>query len=138
MTTTAQSYEDAVLKTVMWWSEKAFATPMNQNNGDNSSAGGFAFLLMNMISRDAQQSVSKEQIKKFEDKLTELLTLEKRRNPSNSLQLHVDYHPDRILAEACSFAGINPMVLPCKSGTYIDNSNHVMAKYQYGGSYQEL
>lgn len=41
------NFTDAALKTAMWWSEKVFRTPMNQNNGDNTQQGGLTFLLQN-------------------------------------------------------------------------------------------
>jgi len=66
-----QTYEEAVLKTVMFWTEKAFETPMNQNNGDDSERGGLAFLLMNTLASRAQKTATPEKIKLFEKKLTE-------------------------------------------------------------------
>ena len=49
-----QTYEEAVLKSVMWWADKSFRTRMNQNNGDNSHQGGIISVLMNTASMEAQ------------------------------------------------------------------------------------
>lgn len=131
-----QSYEDAVLKTVMWWSEKSFNTTLNQNNGDNSPQGGLTFMLMNMLSMDSQKDATPDKIKKFEEKLTELL-MEKKDN-SYDRTLDVDYHPCELLSTACEYAGINPGCLPCKTFSRIDNQNRVYVKYQYGAPTIEI
>lgn len=125
-----QTYEEAVLKTVMWWSDKAFRTPLNQNNGDDSHQGSMIFMLQNMVSTKAQDTATPEKIKKFENKLTELLM-----NKSGyEVILDVDYHPCELLATAATFAGIDTGCFPCKSYTTITKSNEVFAKYQYGNS----
>lgn len=132
-----ETYQDAVLKSVMWWSEKAFATPANQNNGDDSENGGMTFMLMNLVASKAQKEVSTEQIKKFEEKLSEIL-LEAEGKGKFHNELSVDYHPNQALAEACEYAGVNPMCLPCKTFTYIDKDNVVNGRYQYGGEWFKL
>lgn len=131
-----QSYEDAVLKTVMWWVEKSFNTTLNQNNGDNSPQGGMAFMLMNMLSMDSQKDATPDKIKKFEEKLTELL-MENRDDRFNR-NLDVDYHPCKLLSIACEYAGINPGCLPCKTFSQIDDQNRVYVKYQYGAPTIEI
>lgn len=132
-----ETYEDAVLKSVMWWSEKSFTGKLNQNNGDDSPNGGMSFLLMNMVSQNAQKAVTPDKVKKFEEKLTKsLLALKGKGRYSN--ELHVDYHPNSILYDACMFAEIDPMCLPCKTFTYIDNENIVNGRYQYGGEWFKL
>ncbi len=132
-----ETYEDAVLKTVMWWSEKAFQTPLNQNNGDDSPSGGMAFMLMNMVANKAQTEITLDQIKNFEDKLFEILMADKF-NLGNRAQCEVDYHPNKHLHEACEFAKINSSCLPCKTFTYIDVNNVVNGRYQYGGNWFKL
>lgn len=129
-----QTYEEAVLKTVMWWTEKSFRTPLNQNNGDNSSAGTMTHMLMNMVASKAQEEITDEKIKKFESKLTELLMKAERHERA----LHVDYHPCSFLFESAKFAGIDSHCFPCKSRTHIDENNRVHAKYQYGNSSVEI
>jgi hypothetical protein len=47
-----QTLEVAVQKIVKWWSQKAFRTPLNQNNGDNSEHGAMAFMLINFRRKD--------------------------------------------------------------------------------------
>lgn len=132
-----QSYEEAVIKTVLWWSEKAFNTPLNQNNGDNSSSGAMAFMLMNTAANFAKETITPDKIKKFEQKLTELL-MSAESGSTYDRSLSVDYSPCEKLYEACLFAGIDTLCLPCKSHSCIEKDNRAMAKYQYGGSYISL
>lgn len=129
-----QSYEDAVLKVVMWWSDKSFRAVMNQNNGDNSQQGGVVSALMNMVSLKAQDAVSDEQIKKFESKLTDLLMNAGKFDRT----LSVDYDPCEMLYKAAEFAGIDTYCFPCKSHTRIDEQNNAYAKYQYGAQEVKL
>ena len=131
-----QTYEDAVVKTVLWWSDK-LQTPMNKNNGDDSQAGGMAFMLMNMLGSSAQESITEDKIKVFEETLTNMLMLEEGKKWKDTT-LSVDYHPCNKLAEACDKADINTGALPIKSHTFISNNNIASAKYQYGGSMVEL
>ena len=126
-----QSYEDAVLKTVMFWSDKSFRTILNQNNGDDSPQGGIMFALMNMVSGKAQESITEEKIKLFEKKLTELLMSCDKYDRT----LDVDYHPCILLSEAAKFAEIDEKCFPCKTVTRIDEDNTVHAKYQYGAKW---
>ncbi|RPI84576.1 MAG: hypothetical protein EHM34_03355 [Nitrosopumilales archaeon] len=129
------TYEEAVLKVVMWWSDKAFRTPMNQDNGADSDTGFMTFMLMNILSDKAQEKVTEEQIRKFEDKLTELLM---KASCKWERDLDVDYHPCSTLVEAAIFAGIDCSCFPCKSWTQIREDNRVFAKYKYGGDSVEL
>jgi hypothetical protein len=131
------TYEEAVLKTVMFWSDKSFRAVLNQNNGDNSRHGGLSFILMNMASESAKDELTDEKIKKFEDRLYELL-MALENEPAHTRNLDVDYNPNRLLAEACKHAGVNPMCLPCKTWTSIKEDNTVLSKYQYGAKTIEL
>lgn len=132
-----QSYEDAVIKVVLWWSEKSFKAALNQNNGDNSREGGMAFALMNTLAMDIQNKTTPEQIKKFEDKLTQLL-MGVAHESNHMKSLEVDYDPCRFLGEAMQHAGINSKCLPIKSWTRISDTNVAYAKYQYGNGEIEL
>jgi len=132
-----QTYEEAVLKIVMWWSEKSFKTPMNQNNGDDSTTEGIVHMMINAISRNIQKDISEDQIKIFEKELTSLL-LKKENSPIHEKYLNVDYGPCEILAKACDTAQIDPLILPCKSSTHIDTFNKATASYQYSGKIIEL
>jgi len=129
-----QTYEEAVLKTVMWWSDKSFRTPLNQNNGDDSPQGGMMFALMNTVSMNAQQTATVEKQKAFESKLTELLM----NCAKQERTLDVDYHPCRMLSEAANFAGIDSGCFPCKSYTSIDDNNKAFAKHGYGKATVEI
>lgn len=128
-----QTLEDAVLKTVTWWSDKSFRAVLNQDNGSGND--GMVHFLLNAVSSKAQIQITEDQIKKFESKLTELLMNAK---SSYDRSLSVDYHPCEKLAVAADYAGINPMCFPCKSNTSIDNNNKAFAKYQYGGEHKEI
>lgn len=132
-----RTYKQAVKITVDWWIEKSFNTPMNQNNGDDSSTGGIAFVLMNELSSDAQSSTNQESIEKFRTKLTELLLAKEGANHFHN-QLDVDYHPNGILRLACEYADVNPMLLPIKTFTRINDENYVEGRYQYGGDWFKL
>jgi hypothetical protein len=135
--TETQTYQDAVLKTVMFWSEKSFNTKMNQNNGDDSSNGAITHMLMNMLSMQSQDKLTPDKIKRFEQKLTEILISE-RENRLWDITLDVDYHPCQQLYEAAQFAGIDPGCFPCKTCTIIKQDNTALAKYQYGGKFITL
>lgn len=127
-----RTYKEAVELTVKWWSEKSFKTAVNQNNGDNSSAGGFGFLLMNMASSAAKNNLTDEKIKKFKNKLNEILLAAEGKGRFQN-KLDVDYHPNKILSDACEFSEINTGCLPCKTFTFINNENEIEGRYQYGG-----
>jgi len=129
-----RTYAEAVEICVNWWSEKSFNTPLNQNNGDDSAQGGMAFLLMNMLSSSAQSETTPEKIAAFKSKLTELLMAKE----GKENLLHVDYHPNALLTEACEFAGVRPSCLPCKTNTSINKNNQVEGRYQYGGAWFKL
>lgn len=126
-----QTYEEAVLKTVMWWSE-AIQKPINQDNGDTSENGAMAFMLMNMVAGNAQDSITPDKIKSFEDALTKrLLAVEYRKHEQD---LDVDYHPNQILAECANVAGISSSVFPCKTWSRIGAQNEVNVSLGYGTS----
>jgi hypothetical protein len=132
-----QTFEEAVKKTVAFWSEKSFRTPMNQDNGDDSPNGPMAHALMNMISLKAQESVTDEKIKMFEERLTELL-LSAKDGHFFERELDVDYHPCAKIVQAAEHAGLNPDCFPCKTFTRINRDFSVEAKYQYGGPLVKL
>lgn len=133
-----QTFEDAVLKTVTWWSDKSFRTLMNQNNGDNSSSGEMTFLLMNMVASKSQETVTDEKIKVFEEHLAKYLSDYRNQYPTSQIWLDVDYHPCQMLADAAEKAGIESHCFPCKTATRLTSDNKVFAKYQYGGSLNEI
>lgn len=129
-----QTLEDAILKVVMFWSNKSFRTPMNQNNGDDSPNGGMSFMLLNMVAKGAQDEVTPEQITRFEMELSKLLT------NANDFQktLSVDYGPCELLANAADYAKIGYGCFPCKTVTWISDNNIATARYQYGGKKETL
>lgn len=138
-TTQAQTFEEAVLKTVMFWSEKAFRTAMNQNNGDDSPNGAMAFMLMNLNALKAQESVTDEKVKAFEEILAKKLNEAKEANEWYLMELDVDYHPCQMLYEAATEAGLNAAAFPVKTFTRINKEDFsVDSKYQYGGKFIKL
>lgn len=127
-----QSYEEAVLKVVMWWSDNSFRKPLNQNNGGDD----VTHVLMNTLSMKVQEKISQEQIKKFEIRLTQLLMSPGLKKWEKSLS--VDYSPCKKLFEAAEFAGIKPYCFPCKSSTRIDDDNNAYGYLGYGASEVKL
>lgn len=132
-----RTYEEAVDITVKWWSEKAFDTWPNQNNGDNSPEGKTWNIVRNKQSQMAQAKVTSDNRLRFEEKLRQRL-LNKKGERAESNMLDVDYGPNSILEEACNFARIDQACLPCKTTTYISGNNIVHGKYQYGTPWFEL
>lgn len=132
-----RTYAEAVEIMVKWWSEKSFATPLNQNNGDNSPAGGLGFILGNMLADKAKEGATPEKIAAFEAALTrELLGREHEGIWRKALE--VDYHPNDILADAAELSGIDTRCFPIKTYVQINKNNEIEGKYQYGGSYFKL
>jgi hypothetical protein len=131
-----QTYEEAVIKTVLWWMEKSFHTPLNQNNGDDSASGAMTLCFMNEASRKAQNEITPSQENKFEEKLTELLF--KAHEDHVDIELSVDYVPCNMLMYAATSAGIDIHCFPCKSSTYINKENQVFAKWKYGSQHIEI
>lgn len=115
-----------------WWAVKSFDIALNQNNGDDSPNGGMAFMLMNMASMKAKETITTESRQKFKDSIVRQL-LGRDRN----LTLDVDYHPCEELAIACQVAGVNCGILPCKTFSDFRDGKFV-AKYQYGGKLETL
>ncbi len=132
-----RTYEQAVEITVNWWIEKSFKTPLNQNNGDNSENGGIGFMLINLLSMNAQDRNTPEKIEKFKETLTKLL-LEAKNKGRYSNQLDVDYHPSELLSKACEQSGIDTGCLPIKTFTFINQENEVEGRYQYGGEWFKI
>ena len=135
--TIKRTYKEAVEISVNWWIEKSFNSGLNQNNGDNSDTGGIGFLLMNMVSMNAQQEVTPGKINKFKTKLTELL-LQKEGKSRYENELALDYHPCELLCLACDYAEINTGCLPIKTFTFINEKNEIEGSYQYGGKFFKI
>lgn len=125
-----QTYKEAVLKTVNWWSEK-IQQPLNQNNGDTSPNGPMAFALSNLVAGNAQKELTPDKIKVFEGALTEELMNIKDAG-FYAKTLDVDYHPNKMLADSAKKAEISDSVFPCKTWTRINNENQVEVSMGYG------
>ena len=133
-----QSFEKAVEKTVNFWVQKSFKTPMNQDNGDNGSSGAISAMLMNMLAMKSQVDVCDVKIEKFKEKLTHLLIAKKDECKRYGVNLSVDYHPCIDLYKAAEFAQIDTSCFPCKTTSWIDKDNKATASYQYRGELQTL
>jgi hypothetical protein len=132
------TYEEAVLKVAMWWSDKSFRTPLNQDNGGKDSPQEkMTNMLLGAVSLQAQKKITDEKIKKFEKHLYDALMLMKDKG-ARARTLDVDYDPCDILFEVAKASGIDTGCLPVKSSTYIDEQNRAWAKYQYGGQTVEI
>jgi hypothetical protein len=132
-----RTYKEAVELTVNWWAEKSFETLLNQNNGDNSEAGGIGFILSNMLLMSAREKNTPEKIEKFKNELTNLLLEAEGKGRYNN-ELDVDYHPNKLLSNACELSGVDAACLPIKTFTYIDKDNSIKGRYQYGGEWFTL
>lgn len=132
--TKVRSYAEAVEITVNWWVEKSFKTPLNQNNGDDSDSGGMIFMLMNLASQKSNESATPQKIEKFKSKLTEILLIAENKRGYEQ-DCSVDYHPSKPLSDACDYAEINSMALPCKTFTSINSKNQVVGRFQYAGEW---
>jgi len=133
-----QTFEKAVEKTVNFWIQKSFKTPMNQDNGDNGSSGVTKTMSMNMLAMKSQVGVSDSKIEKFKTKLTELLKSKQEECSRHGINLSVDYHPCQMLYEASEYAEIETGCFPCKTTSWIDKDNKATASYQYRGELQVL
>jgi hypothetical protein len=129
-----QTYEEAAIKTAMWWADKSFRTSFNQNNGGE----GFQIALMNILASESQKSVTEEKIKLFESKLVEFIMLFKDSKDYRDKFIEVDYHPDKILVKAAEFAKLDIGCFPCKSYSKIDNENKVFVRFGYGKKIVEI
>jgi hypothetical protein len=133
-----QTFEKAIEKTVNFWIEKSFKTPMNQDNGDNGSSGAMSAILMNMLSMKSQVGISDAKIEKFKTKLTELLKAKEDECKRYGLNLSVDYDPCQTLYEASEFAEIETGCFPCKTTSWIDKDFTAKVSYQYRGELRVL
>ncbi len=130
-----QTLDEAIFKCVFFWIEKSFSQAKNQNNGDKTKQGDVVNMLLNLVSDEANKSVTEYKITLFQKKLTELLLAQKN-NYERSLS--VDYDACELLSEACEFAGIDQRCLPVKSSTCINTNNDAFGKHQYGGANLKL
>lgn len=112
-------FEDAVKKMVDRWTHKSFQSLFNQNNGDTGPNGGMAFALMNLLSVKAQEKVTPDKVQIWKEHLTKAIIDGEVRN------LYTDYHPDKILHDACVAAGISTDCIPIKSSGNIDRITNV-------------
>jgi len=108
--------QDAIKKTVDYWASVAFSDKQNWNNGSpEEGGGGMMAILSNMNALGARSKVTDGQREKFKKVLAEKL------EAADCKSLHVDYHPDEMLAAAADEVGIPHSCFPCKTTTQIRN-----------------
>lgn len=138
MKTETRTLDGAINAVCNFWIEK-MQKPLNQNNGDNSSAGGVAFMFMNLIGSRAQEGITPEKIELFRQALTRKILADYTVFPDQSWYVcDVDYHPCDKLARACDESGINCGALPCKSHTTIKKDFSVESRFGYGSEFIQL
>ena len=110
-----------------WWADKLRKTgPGNFDNGDDSSAGGFAMILATMLAIKSEPS--NESIDLFEEKLAS--TIKEHIETHGTLILSVDYGPDYILGNLANETGISTSRFPWKTTMWItENKVSVSAGY---------
>lgn len=95
--------------TAKWWRDRL--TRSNHDNGDNSQQCQMAGLFADLLS--AKNTPTVEQLNKFEENLTELISKEN----IVKINLDCDYTPCIMLYEAAMNAGIDASVFPWKVNT---------------------
>lgn len=117
---------------VGWWADAIYSPTFD--NGDKSRTGDMASLLATLLS--ASDPVTKDQAEAFKLALAELL-MEKMKTQF-SFDIYVDYHPDRILVDAATRAGIrNTSCFPWK--TYMSiTPERVEVRAGYGKPYETI
>ncbi len=90
-----------------------------------------AVILANMLAKSSRGGVSPEARQKFKEVLTEKLEASDRKD------LHCDYNPEGLLADAAGEAGIPYSCFPCKTTTQI-RDGIAYGKCGYGKQMEEL
>lgn len=134
------NYKDAAEAAANWWAEK-MQLPLNQDNGtQNEPEGGMMFMLMlmNMVGKNAQSSLSEQKIINFKINLMNYL-IDEPNDSYHKWSLGVDYHPDEPLADAAEKSGIDVGCMPCKSHMRIDRKTFVVtASFKYHGECKQI
>lgn len=132
-----RSYADAVKITVDWWIQKSFNETDTHDMGPDSDSAMFAQQLGNELAQMQRDKVQPEQIEMFREALTTgLMAIEDK--PPFSRICDVDYHPNHILSEAATAAGVDLSVFPWKTFTRIKSDNTVEGRNGYGSEWFTL
>ena len=120
---------EAAKATAKWWRERL--TRLHHDNGDNSQSSQIAVALADMLA--AMNTPSVEQLDKFEEALTEMLSKE------NAVQvsLDCDYAPCGILSEAAAIARVDTSIFPWKVNTHTTDKV-LSVKDGYGQPWDEF
>lgn len=108
--------ESTARKAAKWWADQ-LRGHAKLDNGDPSETGGMVFALATMLQASEKNHQSSEQIDKFEDALTNIIT----EHRTEYMNISVDYHPDMTLQLAADVANLDlgMTTLPWKTGMSI-------------------
>jgi len=132
------NYESAVDKVVNFWTEKTFKTVDNQDNGDESTAGVFGFILSNVLSGKLISSVSDKQIEVYKKSLKENLMAIPEERRKRNIEIFNDYGCDEILTKAHEASGTHTRCSPIKTVSIILPDCSVSARFTYDGKWETL
>ena len=105
-----------------WWTEQ-IKNP-RFDNGDDSETGGMTMILQTILANKTRPSAEKYDA--FRVALEAAII---KQNPR--FGLHVDYDPDRVLADVAEATSINPSQFPWKTSMYFrDGGVQVRAGYR--------
>lgn len=114
--------EKQIKLAIDWWAEKVSRPKFD--NGDNSLQGGMAAGMAMLLAKPTND----EQIKIFKIELANLLRTTER---ARYIGLHVDYHPEQMLADAMEKAGITEENAPWKTNMNFKDDGTVWVSYGY-------
>lgn len=125
--------EKTALKAAKWWADQ-LRSPAKLDNGDESLSGAMTFALATMLQESERKGLQNDKIDAFEKELAIML-----QTKGDKFILGVDYHPDKILHDAGTAAGLDLGMtgLPWKTVMWIDN-NTVTVKCGYGAQIEEI
>ena len=119
-----------------WWCSQITTISPNSNNGDNSSDGGMAFILGNLLNAQSRNAMPPDAPQKFKEIFVKK-AMEHYKESGVLPEMSVDYDPSRFLYDVAKEASISPNTFPCKSCSIIMGGKPY-AKCGYNASWQEL
>lgn len=133
-----KAFKAASVRCANWWANKAFKTENNQDNGDNSISGALGMGLANMLAEKSREGVTRSKITIFTNSIINDIWKEKQENINAWIMMDVDYHPCKILTDACHLSGLDSLCLPIKTWTKIRKDNKVSASFGYRGKIERV
>ena len=120
--------EEQIEAVVDWWAN-AIANP-KFDNGDPPLVGGMCIGIASIL----KEGISKEQVDKFKEELTNQLNDE----GIDYRGLNVDYRPDRPLSDAMRDSGIPSTNAPWKTNMVFCSDGTIKVSYGYGAEYKQI